>query len=105
MESPSHSIYIDALILLSLKVKEENDEKVIKSTSCVSSTILNDLVDMELIDYAQYSGDYVFTEKGLNVLNQIKEAPWGSIDIYWASPRPRTPQNVSEYLSVGVNQL
>lgn len=105
MEGPSNSRYIDAMLLLSLKVKEENGEKVIKSTSCISSSIMRDLIDMKLIDYAQFSGDYVFTEKGLNVLKQIREAPWGEIDIYWASPQSREPQNVSEYLSVGVSQL
>lgn len=94
METPSYSRYIDALILLSLKVKEIDGEKVIKSTSCISSSVMNDLLAMEFIEYAQNSGNYVFTDKGLSVLNQIKEAPWGSVDIYWASPHIHSSKTV-----------
>lgn len=86
MDSPRYSRYVDALLILSLKVTEREGEGVIATTSCISSTVLNDLVDMGFIEYAQGSGDFVFTEKGSMILDQVKQAPWGAIDIFWSSP-------------------
>ena len=71
-----NSRFLDALLLLSLRVRDVNNEKVVTSTSCLSSTLLGDMVDEELIDYAQNSGNYVITEKGRLLLSRLKEAPW-----------------------------
>lgn len=71
-----NSRYLDALLLLSLRVREVNDEKIITSTSCLSSALLGDMIDNQLIDYAQGSGNYMITEKGGLLLSRLKGAPW-----------------------------
>jgi hypothetical protein len=75
MELQGSSRYIDALLLLSLRMKKVNDEEVVGSTSCLSSALLGDLTDHGYIGYAQRSGNYTITEKGRLILSRIKEVP------------------------------
>ena len=77
-----NSKFLDALLLLSLRVREVNDERIVTSTSCLSSALLGDMIDHQLLDYAQSSGNYVITEKGRLMLSRLKEAPWDSNHVF-----------------------
>lgn len=89
MVFPSYTRYVDALLLLSLKVGEFNGEEVVTSTSCVSSSVLTELQEMGYLCFAEMSGKYVITKKGRQVLDQVKYAPWGTIDVQMS---PQTHQ-------------
>ncbi len=86
MDFPSYTRYVDALLLLSLKIGEISGEQVVTSPSCVSSTILTALHDMGYLEFGKMSGNYVITAKGQQVLDQVKHAPWGIIDINMSPP-------------------
>jgi ribosomal protein S19E (S16A) len=86
MGYPNNSRHMDALLLLPLKVKEVNGERVIKSTSCISSKLMNELTDMGYIDFSSGGGNYIITDKGKQILNQIKQAPWESGYMYTVRP-------------------
>lgn len=90
MVFPSFTRYVDALLLLSLNVGEINGEQVVTSTSCVPSKVLTELYDMKYLEYAEKSGNYVISKKGRQVLDQIKHAPWGIIDIQLSPPPVQT---------------
>ncbi len=76
MEYVDDSRYIDALLLLSLRAREE-EEYIIDSTSCFSSMLLKDLTKMGYINYSKQSRGYTITEKGKLTLKYVKK-PWNA---------------------------
>lgn len=82
----NYTRYVDALLLLSLKIGEINGEHVVTSTSWVSSKVLTELQQMGYLDYAEMSGNYVISKSGRQVLSQVKYAPWGTIDVNMSPP-------------------
>ena len=75
MELVDNSRYIDALLLLSLRANEVEGERVVSSTSCISSAVLVDMTELSFIDYSKRSGNYVITDKGMLTLKYVKK-PW-----------------------------
>ena len=85
MEYVDNSRYMDALLLLSLRAREVEEEQIIDSTSCFSSLLLNDLTELGYIDYSKRSRSYIITEKGKLTLKNVKK-PWNAQNMRKGSP-------------------
>ena len=85
MEYVDTSRYMDALLLLSLRAREVEDEHVIDSTSCFSSSLLGDLTELGYIRYSKRDSCYVITDKGKLTLKYVKK-PWNAKNMRKWSP-------------------
>lgn len=66
---------MDALLLLSFRARKEEKEHIIDSTSCFSTSLLRDMVELGYIDYSNRQDSYVITEKGKLTLRYLQK-PW-----------------------------
>ena len=85
MEYVNNSRYLDALLLLSLRAREEDGELVVDSTSCFSSGLLGDMTELGYIGYSERHNCYTITEKGKLTLRYVKQ-PWNAQHMHKCSP-------------------